>query len=55
MELNKKTRCPYCKGKLSEVRTNGEKYWQHCYSCHFEFPIPIIDNSNELKEYLKKE
>ena len=41
-----KKECPFCGGKLSEIRTDGHTRWQHCYSCHFEFPI---------KTYWKKE
>lgn len=29
--------CPYCGGRLSEVRWNGRTPMRHCYSCHFEF------------------
>ena len=35
------TRCHLCGGKLSNIRTDGHTKWQHCYSCHFDFPIQI--------------
>lgn len=42
-----KMTCPYCGGRLSEVRTDMKKYWQHCYSCHFEFtPEKIEEGEN---------
>ena len=41
--------CPFCGGKLSQIRTDEIKYWQHCYSCHFEFPLKNIIKI-EMKE-----
>ena len=31
--------CPDCGGTLSEIQTNGEKPYRHCYSCHFEYEV----------------
>ena len=29
-------RCPFCGGKLSEVRDDNGRKYRHCYSCHFD-------------------
>lgn len=42
-----KKECPFCGGRLSEIRTDGKDKWRHCYSCHFEF-------SESNKAYWKK-
>lgn len=45
--------CPDCGGTLSTLRTNGERHWRHCYSCHFEFPVKtrvedVVQLRNEI-------
>ena len=30
-------RCPFCGGKLSEVRDHEGKKYRHCYGCHFDW------------------
>ena len=42
-------RCPYCKGSLSDVRSNGERWWVHCYSCHLEFTIEPSRNPRPFR------
>lgn len=32
-------RCKFCGGKLSDVRTFGDKKVRHCYSCHFDYEV----------------
>lgn len=32
-------RCKFCGGKLSEIRTFGDKKVRHCYSCHFDYEV----------------
>ena len=32
-------RCEHCKGTLSDIRSDGVRYWVHCYSCHFQYYI----------------
>ena len=27
--------CQYCRGTIA-IRTDGIRYWTHCYQCHFE-------------------
>ena len=41
MEEQKERHCPYCGGKLSEVRELGNLKWTHCLSCHFNFTVLI--------------
>ncbi len=36
--------CPYCHRTLSDERTNGERIWRHCFSCHFDFYIEETPN-----------
>lgn len=38
--------CPSCGGILSEIRTNGERPYRHCYSCHFEYEV---NDNGELR------
>lgn len=32
-------RCNFCGGKLSEVRTFGDKKVRHCFGCHFDYEV----------------
>ena len=41
---NKRYKCPYCGGNLSELRYNK---LYHCYSCHFEFSKERIENEQK--------
>ena len=34
--------CPFCLGKLSETRIQNGRQLRHCYSCHFEFFLPLV-------------
>lgn len=27
--------CEFCRGDVA-IRTDGRRYWSHCYRCHFE-------------------
>lgn len=40
--------CPFCGGNLSSMRYQNNHYYQHCFSCHFEFQVDI-DKRNELE------
>ena len=33
--------CLYCAGKMVR-RTDGERRWWYCFSCHFEFPDEAV-------------
>ena len=41
-EIKIQRKCPYCGGDLSDIRTDGQKYWQHCNSCNFEFSVDLF-------------
>ena len=36
-EDNRVISCPFCGGRLSTLRMNGEQRYRHCYSCNFEW------------------
>lgn len=38
--------CPSCGGTLSEIRTDGKRFWRHCFSCHFEFEEKMDERAN---------
>lgn len=41
-----KIKCPSCGGALSEIRTDGKRFWRHCFSCHFEFEEKMNERAN---------
>lgn len=43
MEEQEVRHCPYCGGKLSEIRELGNLKWTHCSSCLFNFTVLIPD------------
>ena len=45
-EKKRYQRCPFCGGRLSEIRGSI----RHCFSCHFEFQVPE-EVLNEIYKY----
>lgn len=36
-------RCSFCGGELSRLRTDGKRYWRHCFGCFHEVPADELE------------